>query len=118
MVWTCFIRGCIADMARICLICLICSGKVTTRTMMVKTMMAIPKFENRMVYSSTIMFSIGLISTLSKKKPTDPYLPFVEKFHASRQSSRSMPRTVLSSTPTNTVPSKLLKAAFTLLSRS
>ena len=112
------ILGCIADMARICLICLMCSGNVTTRTRMVKVIMANPKLLPKMVYNNTTMFSIGLISTLSKKKPTDRYLSFVEIFHASRHSPRSIPRTVLSSTPTNTVPPRLLNGAFIRPSRS
>ena len=47
--WTCFIRGCISDIARICLICLMCSGNVTMRTTMVKVMIANPKLLNNML---------------------------------------------------------------------
>ena len=67
--WICFILGCISDIARICLICRTCSGRVTIRTIMVKTMMASPKLLNSKLYSITMMFSIGLISRLSKKNP-------------------------------------------------
>ena len=62
-------------MARICRSCLMVSGRVTRRTITVKTMIAMPMLLKQMVYSTTSRFNMGLImisrqrSSIPKKGP-------------------------------------------------
>ena len=63
-------------MARICLSCLMVRGRVSRRTMIVKTMIATPMFLKQMVYSTTSRFNMGriIISRQRSSIPKDSYL--------------------------------------------
>ena len=74
--WISRIRGCRSVMARICLNCLMVSGKVKRRTMNVNTMIATPMLLKQMVYSTTSRFNMGrmIISRQRSSIPKGPYL--------------------------------------------
>ncbi len=61
--WTSLTLGCMAVMPRICRSCLRVRGSVASRTITVKTTMAMPMFLKKMTYNTSKVLSIGLMIT-------------------------------------------------------
>ena len=74
--WISRILGCRSVIARICLSCLIVRGRVTSRTITVKTMIATPMLLKQMVYNTTSRFNKGriIISRQRSSTPKGSYL--------------------------------------------
>ncbi len=62
-------RGWRSIIARICRNCLMVRGSVTSRTMTVNTMMAIPMLLKQMVYSTTNRFNMGRMMISRQRSP-------------------------------------------------